>query len=257
MKFSFFGEQKRLQPTRLSVVLKWSILICAIAYLLLYVAVAGRRISYPYDLEWMEGGSVDHVIRLLSGQRIYVEPSLEFIPFVYTPLFFYVGAVFSRLIGVGFLSLRLISFLASLGCLAILFEFVRRETGSVYYGLLSAGLFAATYRIGGAWFDIARVDSLFLLFLLLSVYLLRFCETTLGLLLSGVLMSLSILTKQPALIVSAAMAVYCVIYLPRWKKLVFPSVVLLALVASTLVLNRISSGWYIYYVFRLPFQHPV
>jgi 4-amino-4-deoxy-L-arabinose transferase-like glycosyltransferase len=57
---------------------------------------------------------VDHVLRVLSGQKLYVQPSLEFVPFIYPPLFVYLSAMVSMVTGVGFEPLRLVSFVSSL-----------------------------------------------------------------------------------------------------------------------------------------------
>ena len=90
---------------------------------------------------------------------------------MYPPLYYYVSAVVALASGIGFFPLRLVSFAASLGAFAIIFSLVRRETGSRAAGILAMGLFAATFREGGSWFDTARVHSLFLLLLLGGVYL--------------------------------------------------------------------------------------
>ncbi len=241
---------------RLQNLLKHALVLIAVAYLITYFVIALNRIAYPYELEWMEGGSVDHVRWILAGRQLYNEPSLEFIPFIYAPLYYYVCALLSHVLGVGFFPLRLVSFLSSLGCLIILFEFVRRETRSSVYGILSACLYAATYRISGAWFDIARSDSLFMLFLLASIILLRFHRNTSSLLLSGILMSLSFLTKQTALFIAIPLSIYCLIYLKRWTRFVFPATFLLTAGLSALVLNWVSDGWYFYYAYQLPLRHP-
>ena len=87
----------------------------AVLYVVVFCVIVVSRISYPYELEWMEGGSVDHVKRILSGLQLYVEPDLQFVPFIYTPVYFYVSALFSKLLGIGFFPLRMVSFLSSLG----------------------------------------------------------------------------------------------------------------------------------------------
>jgi len=227
---------------------------CSACYLVAYLALACIRMPYPYELEWMEGGVLDGVGRVLSGKPLYVEPSLEFTPFGYSPLFFYVGAVISKAFGSGFLPLRLVSFSASLGFLVVLLDFVRRDTGSLVAGIVAAGLFLATYRIGGAWLDIARVDSLFLFLLLMSISALRFRRSVGALALSGLLAFLSFMTKQAALPVLIAMTVYGLICLPRWRRIVFPAVVALLFLLSTLLLQERTGGWYWYYVFHLPNQ---
>ena len=52
----------------------------------MYLVVAVVRIRYPFELQWMEGGSVDHVRRVLHGQSIYQAPSVDFVSFAYPPL---------------------------------------------------------------------------------------------------------------------------------------------------------------------------
>ena len=237
-------------------ILQYVLLAMAVLYIGVYVMVACLRMRYPYELEWMEGAAVDHVRWILSGRPLYVEPSLEFTPFIYTPLYFYVAAAVSKVLGVGFLPLRLVSFLASLGCLWLIGRFVRRETGSWTWGIVSAGLFAATYRLSGAWLDIARVDSLFLLLALGSIYLLRFREGARWMVAAGLLMGLAFLTKQTALFIALPLALYPLLFGRGWGRIAFAAAFGGFLIGSTWLLDAWSGGWYRYYVFDLPGGHP-
>ena len=54
-------------------------------YILSYVYVLCYRYNFPFEIEWMEGGMIAHSARLLEGQAIYTKPSMDFIPFFYTP----------------------------------------------------------------------------------------------------------------------------------------------------------------------------
>ncbi len=45
-------------------------LAAAILFVVVYVGLALARASYPYELEWMEGGMVEHVRRVLEGVPI-------------------------------------------------------------------------------------------------------------------------------------------------------------------------------------------
>ena len=236
--------------------LRYVLLSIAALFIVTYLILAFFRMGYPFELEWMEGASVDHVIRILYGEKVYVAPSLEFIPFIYTPLYFYVSAILSKIMGVGFFPLRFLSFLSSLGCFLLIFLIVRRETGSKYSGVLASCLFAAVFRISGAWFDIARVDSLFLLFLLGALYLIKFRESAKSYLLTGVLISLSFLTKQTALLICLPLMVYCFFVNRRlFIYLIGPVIIIIG--SSTYLLNNLHNGWYNYYVFELPGQHSV
>ena len=77
----------------------------------------------------MEGAMVDHVRRIMAGHKLYVQPSLRFVPFIYPPLYFYLAALVSHVLGAGLVPLRLLSFVASLGCFTLIYMLVRRETG--------------------------------------------------------------------------------------------------------------------------------
>ncbi|HSP06789.1 MAG TPA: glycosyltransferase family 39 protein, partial [Acidobacteriota bacterium] len=222
----------------------------ALAFVVLYVAVACARIAYPYELEWEEGAHVDHVLRVLSGEKLYVQPSLEFVPFFYTPLYFYVSAAAAKVLGPGFVPLRLVSILASLAAFWILFSMVRRETGSAAAGILAAGLFAATYKISGAWFDLARVDSLFLCLLLAGLFALRFMKSGMGAVWAGTLIALSFLTKQTAL-AAASLPILAAIALNRRLGLIACGTFVGIAGLSTLLLDRLHDGWYTYYLFGI------
>jgi hypothetical protein len=241
---------------RISGLYRYSLLAIATLHIALYLVVVVARIRYPFELEWMEGGALDQVRRMLSGQRLYAQPSLEYVSFVYTPLYFGLSALVSSIAGVSFAALRLVSFVSSLGCLSTIFLLVRRDTGSAFSGIVASCLFAATFRTGGAWFDVARPDSLFLFFLLAALYVLRFGTSVKSHALAGVFVALSFLTKQTALIASLPMMLYSIVLKPR-RGLSFVGSALTIIAASTLVLNHMYDGWYKYYVLDLPAQHSI
>ena len=222
--------------------------------ILTFVVLALCRISYPFELEWMEGGTVDHVVRILDGKLLYAKPSLDFVAYIYTPLYFYVSAAVSALLGVGFLPMRIVSLSSALGSFAVIFLLVGRETRSWLAGLVASGLFAATYELSGSWLDIARVDSLYLFLMLIAAYLIRFNQSVKGYVLAGVFASLAFLTKQAALAVCLPMMLgACAL---NWRLSIILAATFAAIVGgSTLVLDHIHDGWYTYYVFYLPRQH--
>ncbi|MBI4838462.1 MAG: glycosyltransferase family 39 protein [Nitrospirae bacterium] len=198
---------------------------------------------------------VDHVKRVISGQKLYISPSLEFIP-VYTPFYFYLSAAISSVVGIGFTPLRVISFIASLGCFFVIFLIVKRETGNKLSGLISVGLFAATFPLSGGTFDMIRPDALFLLFTLTALYLIRFETSLRASILSGIIFSLSFLTKQTALIIILPTILYCILSNRKYT-IFFISSIVAVMGLSTLAMNYIYDGWYTYYVFNLPSQHPI
>jgi hypothetical protein len=237
------------------IVFKYVLVAAGVVGVLAFLAVAYARMDYPYELEWMEGGAVDHVMRVVSGQPLYVRPSLVFTPFIYTPLYFYLSGLLSLATGVGFLPLRLVSTLASLGCMALIFEFVRRESGSSFSGAAAAGLFAACFKVGGAWYDMGRADMLFLALALGAIYALRFYPGTRGALWAALLGWLAFMSKQTALIV---MVPLCLARLREGRgsgRFVFPAALAALVGGSTLAYNALSGGWFAYYIFDLPGRH--
>lgn len=241
----------------ITTLIKYMVLLGSLLYVAMYVFIAYQHLHYAYALEWMEGGLVEHVQRVVDGDPIYVKPSLDFIPFTYTPLYYYVCAPVAKIAGVGMFPLRLVSFIASLGCFLLIFMIVRRETRSSYCGMLSTGLYAALYQAAGAWYDLARPDSLFMLLGLISIYVLR-SGLSIGLLFSAsIIASLSFLAKQTGLFVVLALCFYSVLFARGWRKIIFPLTSVLAIGLSTLIFNTMSDGWYNYYVFNLPSHHDI
>ena len=231
--------------------MEYTLLFSTVTSLAIYLWIAYYRLQYPFELEWIEGGVVDQVQRIVHGGSIYVAPGINFVPFLYPPLYFYLSAAASLIFGGGFFPLRLVSFVASLVTFASIFLIVRATTKNGWAALLALGLFASTFRVTGAWLDIARVDSLFLALWLLFVYMVISKEKSLfHAILAGGLAALAFLTKQTALILCLPILAYFV-----WRnwKYALSLIVTFALIVgiTTLIFNLASGGWYTYYVFDL------
>ncbi len=253
-----FGNMARATETgianRAARALRWLALLVALAFLLMYVALAIPRMLYPFALEWMEGGSVEHVRRILQGRPLYVPPSPDYVPYIYTPLYYYAGAAVAKIVGVGFLPLRIVSFVCSLGCFATIGMIVRRETKNTLAAILAMCLFAATFRRCGAFFDIARADSQCLLGVLLGIYCVRFAGSWRLCAAGGLCLSLAALTKQTALFMGVPLMLYAV--WTHWRRgLVLVGVAATVFLGSTLLLNHLSGGWYRYYTTVVPARH--
>jgi hypothetical protein len=213
-----------------------------------YLYIAFRQLGYPYELEWMEGGMVEIVARVAHGQPIYTAPTLHYVSYTYTPLYYWVAAQLARLTGIGFLPLRLVSIAASLGSFALLYRLVRRETGDPMAGVVAMGLFAAAFSIAGAWLDIGRVDSLLLFFMLAAVAAARHVRTWRGGIVVGILVFLAFFTKQTGLIALLPLLAYLVAT-RRQAGLAALGTTAATVAGSTLVLQAASHGWYWYFIF--------
>ena len=135
---------------------------------LLVTAIAGR-VAYPYDLEWMEGGMLHHALRFQTGDGIYNEPSIEFIPYLYTPLYPALLATLGGIFGLTYTLGRIVSVLSLVGIAVLAFVAIgaprhrHLHRGPWLVGvLLALGVFAASYPYMEGWFDLVRADTLFL-----------------------------------------------------------------------------------------------
>ncbi|MBU1262722.1 glycosyltransferase family 39 protein [bacterium] len=225
--------------------------ITSLYYILGYLYIVSQRIFYPFELEWMEGGMLNQAQRILKGFPIYTEPTIDFVPYLYHPLFYYISALFMKITGVEFWVMRMISVVSSLGSGYLIFKIVERESKRRFYGFMAAGLFFSTYRVTGAWFDIARVDSLFLFLILSSMYALRYLKSSWAVYLCSILLSMTFFTKQSGIFFILSVAIY-LLFADRIKFLIFSLLAIFLNGGIMFFLNQKTDGWYYYYTFILP-----
>jgi 4-amino-4-deoxy-L-arabinose transferase-like glycosyltransferase len=226
----------------------------AVFFILLFVYVALSRIGYPFELEWMEGGSVEHLQRVVEGEPIYTPPTPEFISYIYTPFYYYAAVPIAKITGINLLPLRIVSFASTLLLSLIIFLFMKKETDSKFYGVLAGGLFIASFRLGGAWFDLARVDMLHILLMLIAVYLLRFHKTAHSYFIAALIAGLSFLTKQTAALIFAPIGLYLLIK-ERRNSWFFNITFAFIVIFTTAYYTATTDGWYWFWNFTLPATH--
>lgn len=226
-----------------------------IGFVGLLAAVVALRFGHPYELEWMEGGMLAHALRVLAPEPLYASPSLDFVAYMYPPLYYYATAALVAVAGEGFGPLRALSVVAAAGSLVLLYRIARRETGSPLAGCVAAGTFAAAYDATGAWLDLARQDSLYLFFLLLAVERLRSADDRRAAAEAGLALAAAFFVKQSIVLMAV----------PVWLALLRtdPARALVAAVAAgapilggVALLDAAYDGWYWYYTVTVPSGHP-
>ncbi len=247
-----------MRPPFLSQALVWRALaLLALLFALSYVSLALMRAFYPYDLEFTEDGLLMQALRGARGQAIYLPPNVEFVPHSYMPLYTYFGSLLFTLLPPSYAPLRLLSLAASGVAALIIFFVARRESQSRTLGFVSAGLFFAGYRLSGGWYDLARVDSLFIALVLAACAVAIYAHASRrGLLTAALLFALAFLTKQHGIFFAAAAAIYLALSVRAgmwWFILAF------ALLAALPIgwLNAMSDGWFTFYVFTIAYVNPV
>ncbi len=249
----------------------WAIRAIALFPIVVTGIVMARRIGYPYELQWLEGGSVELARRVSAGQPLYAAPTLDFTAWPYPPLYHWVSAALGQLTGQGFLPLRLVSLVSWVGALMLVALIVARSVATVgrytsghqrvssvavTAGLVASGTLAASYSISGLWADIARVDSLFLALTLAGIAVAQRARAVPAGFAVGVVFLAAVLTKQNALIV----AVFVIAWLLLARRRVGVTAVatlLSGLLISTLIGNAVTDGWYGFFVGGLLVGHGV
>jgi Dolichyl-phosphate-mannose-protein mannosyltransferase len=222
-----------------------------------YLVIAMFRLTYPFPLEYLESNSLVEVQRILTGHALYAAPAVGYVPDGYPPLYFATSAAAASVLGLSYLPLRLVSLVSSLVCFAMLARLVQRETASAAAGIAAAGLLAATYFVTDTWFDVARVDSLFIALSVAALYTARWMRRAPGAVATGLLLAAAFLTKQNGLAEGVAVLI-ALAFGPR-RRLAWLAALTYGAVlgVSTLVLGLTSHGWYVFYVFELLSEHPL
>ena len=231
--------------------------LLGLAAIVTYLVIALFRLGYPFPLEYLESNSLVEVQRILTGHALYTAPTAGYVPDGYPPLYFATSAAAASVLGLSYLPLRLVSLVSSLVCFAILARLVQRETASAAAGIAAAGVLAATYFVADTWFDVARVDSLFIALSVGALYTARWMRRSRGAVATGLLLAAAFLTKQNGL--AEGVAVLTALAFGPRRRLAWPAALTYGAVLgiSTLALGLTSRGWYVFYVFELLSEHPL
>ncbi len=244
-------HERRFAEPSSSLRLLW-IGISAVTACLLCYAVA-RRLSYPYPLEWLEPVTADIASRIRAGLPVYCAPSVAYVPTMKTPLYYYLVAVFWPIAGDGLVAGRLVSILATLGTLGIIWRFVRREGGSRQWALFGLAFYVATYKLSERWYDTGRLDALLIFFTMAGLYGLRFWRGGLGPVGAGILLAAAYFTKQTVLMVVVPLWIALAIAAPR-RVAVVALTFAVVVVGGMSLMNYFSDGWSNFFLIELP-QH--
>ena len=234
--------------------LAWLVAVC---YGGAYLYVAFRRITYPYDLDFIEDSMLMQAIQVALGKPVYVAPNADFVPQVYMPLYTILGGWIFKIVTPSYLPLRLLSFSATVFTAILIFTISRRISGDPGIGLCAAALFLAGYRTTGGWYELARVDALYVILTLAGAALVVYGKKNLFRLpLAGIILALAFLTKQNGLFFALMVFVYLLLSEGRqaWAFAV-PFALVSALPVS--YWDRVSGGWFSTYVFKIAYLSPI
>jgi len=232
----------------------------------LLIWAIGGRFGYPYDLEWMEGGVLHGAHRIAEGDGHYPPPSIDFIPFLYTPLYPGLLAVLGSVFGLSYQLGRAISVLALLGIGATVMTQAiaaspRNRYAGVAGGLLGLGLFAAAYPFVEGWYDLVRGDTMFLCMITASIYALtRWARDDEGpwahvrIACIGATLGLSFFAKQTGILYVLAAGPLILVYNHR-RAPAFVGAAAFVGLGGTWLMQRTTGGWFWTYIYEIHQAH--
>jgi hypothetical protein len=220
--------------------------------------VISSRLFYPYEMEWIEGGILQGVVRIVEGLPLYAAPSVDYVPSLYAPLYFYLSALSAMVLGAGLPALRVVSSLSAIFTAVMVGASVWQLTRSRLSALLAFLCWGALYRFSGSWYDLARVDSLWSCCLVAAVPALVFFSVQRQqhfLRLAMLALLLAIFSKQTTLILLPffLVAVWC------WagfnQALKFGVLLALLTLAVGGALQWQSGGYFYFYTMQMAKSH--
>lgn len=228
-------------------------LLLTLVVLALFGQTVAGRIDYPYDLEWMEGGMLLHALRVVQGLPIYVEPSADFIPYLYPPLYSWVVAALSMLPGVELtLGLgRLVSVVGTLAACGALVAAARHERVPWGLAIGAAGLYLSCYEDSGAFYDLVRTDGLLMGLTGWALVTARRGQVRTA----GVLLTLAYATKHTFALFGAPILVWLLWTEGRALALRFVLWSVLPALAYTAVMQIASGGAFLTWMIEVPSVH--
>ena len=114
------------------------------------------RVVYPFDIEWMEGGMLAHAWRLREGLPLYAEPTWEWVPYIYPPLYPWLISLMGE---PTYAAARALSMAGTLAAAAAAIYAVRRERAGWGFAFAAGGAFLSAYEHSGTFYDLVRNDA--------------------------------------------------------------------------------------------------
>ncbi|MBU1220399.1 hypothetical protein KKF97_11310, partial [Myxococcota bacterium] len=147
-----------------------------------------------------------HIIEIGAGNSLYREPSVDFIPFAYTPFYYYVSYAVSLGFKLSYQIPRAISLISIVGTGAIISVIIVRVLKplrfaiplGIFGGIVAIFLILLDFFFTGAFLDLARVDAFFLFLLFAGLAVLIEGKSLKSTVFSGLLLACAFWTKQTA-----------------------------------------------------------
>jgi len=213
-----------------------------------------RRFLYPTEGEWMTGAMREGIERVRDGKPLYGPPSATFIPFVYTPLFFWASAWLAKGMS-SFVAGKLVSILAAIGTGFGIYRIARSFGATVTWSRTALLLHLCSYSLTILFYDLERVDALYAAISVVALAVLFGKPSTRSDVIAGLLLGLAFFAKQAGLFTFAATVMGLVAAGERKRGGVVLAAGLTVLLGLGAYLQLTTHGWFAYYCWKLPRSH--
>ncbi len=221
------------------------------AMVVVVVYVIAARFSFPGQLEWMTSAVLDHVERVAQHKPIYAAPSSEWIPFIYTPGYYWLVAALSPTVACA----RAVSIASSLLTAGSAHLLAKQAGASRFFAALAPALFIGCFGYVCAWFDTERSDPLMVAMLSVSAVVLARSKGVIGAAVAGALAGAAFFVKQPATTFIVIVPLVLALGGRTKRALAFAAGAAVVLVPLFAWLQISTQGWFAYYCVKLPGAH--
>ncbi len=232
-------------------------LTACVAALFLYVALS--RMFYPYEIEFEEGDLFLASLRVLDGKTLYPSPDVDpsFVPVLYVPMYYWVNALAMLVLGKKLWVMRLVSTLCACGIAALTAAVAKRYGAKKSHAAAAGLLFLCFFSASGYWYDLARVDMVFMLFALGAFYILSAEKSGIWrLILGGALLVAATYTKQLGIFFAGAASVY--LMTRNFKRgFIFGSICLATIILIGLAYHFKTDGQFTFFTLAMGSAHEI
>ncbi len=138
--------------------------VVCVAGCLWWAAYIAARSLQPYPLDAFEEYELRKAVHWAEGGGLYGDPANEPLPEAYPPLYFWILGLWTKLVGVGFVSQRLISLGALAGLVACGSLCLKDSSGPRVGVLAFVAALAGFHSLTGKSYEVGKPDALLALF---------------------------------------------------------------------------------------------
>lgn len=229
--------------------LRWAVWLGAAGLSILTACLILSRFSVNFDHEWVESTVIRSVGEILAGRSMYPTPTAEFLGDGYPPFFHYVCAGFALFWGEPLLVGRVLSIVATILAVFVLYAASRQPLPLDRAGGVSAStrlivpmLFLGFFAAGGQTYDLARIDMLAMAFSICGAWVATRSDAIRAAVLAGLFMSCAIMTKHNMTAIAGAICVALMLVNVR-RAILFGMCALLPAIAFFVALHVATDGW--------------